>query len=162
VRAVRTLHGPYRFDFPLANGVQAYPGWGLSGEATPASGPTGGWSAWWLGSCAPTLPPQPTNSIAWIYGNGAIQYFYARDPSYDVRSYDPNQHTARVRQVSELMDATKPDLGAFHQRGGKLVILENMADYAQSPYAGIGYYESVVARRGGDATQAGSFDCASR
>jgi Tannase and feruloyl esterase len=28
------------------------------------------------------------------------------------------------------------------------VILENMADYAQSPYAGIAYYQSVVARMG--------------
>ena len=46
------------------------------------------------------------------------------------------------------MDSTNPDLSAFHARGGKLLILENMADYAQSPYAGIGYVESVVATLG--------------
>jgi feruloyl esterase len=148
VRAVRILHGPYRFEFALANGVQEYPGWGVSGEALPASGPTGGWSAWWLGSTSPTLPPQPTNSIAWIYGSGAIQYFYARDPSFDVRRFEPNKFADRIRQVSALMDSTDPDLSAFHRRGGKLIILENMADYAQSPYAGIQYYDSVVARMG--------------
>ena len=34
VKAVKTLHSPYRFPFPLANGVREYPGWGVSGEAT--------------------------------------------------------------------------------------------------------------------------------
>jgi hypothetical protein len=148
VRAVRTLHSNYRFSFPLANGLQEYPGYGLSGEATPAFGPTGGWSAWWLGGAAPVLPPQPNNGIAWIYGSGAIQYFYARDPKFDVRRYKPEDFAARVREISALMDSTNADLSAFNARGGKLLMLENMADYAQSPYAGIGYYESVVARMG--------------
>lgn len=148
VRAVQTLHSTYRMPFALANGVAEYPGWGVSGEGTPASGPTGGWNAWWLGTSAPTQPPQPANGIAWFYGSGAIQHFYARNAAYDVRNYKPEDFAARVRQVSELMDSTNPDLSAFHARGGKLILLENMADYAQSPYAGIRYYESVVARMG--------------
>jgi hypothetical protein len=32
----------------------------------------------------------------------------------------------------------------------KLIMLEHMSDYAQSPYAGIGYFESVEARLGKD------------
>jgi Tannase and feruloyl esterase len=148
VAAVQMLHSPYKLPFALANGVSEYPGWGVSGEGIAAFGPTGGWSAWWLGRSAPTLPQQPTNSIAWIYGSGAVQHLYARDPAYDVRNFKPEDFAARVRQVSALMDSTNPDLAAFHARGGKLIVLENMADYAQSPYAGIRYYESVVARRG--------------
>jgi hypothetical protein len=148
VRAVQSLHSSYRMPFALANGVTEYPGWGVSGEATPAFGPTGGWNAWWLGTSAPTQPPQPTNGIAWIYGSGAIQHFYARDPAFDVRNYKPENFAARVSQVSALMDSTNPDLTAFSARGGKLMLLENMADYAQSPYVGIRYYESVVARMG--------------
>ncbi|HTT11929.1 MAG TPA: tannase/feruloyl esterase family alpha/beta hydrolase [Burkholderiaceae bacterium] len=148
VRAVQTLHSSYRFPFPLANGLQEYPGWGVSGEATPAFASTGGWSAWWLGSAPPMLPPQPNNGIAWIYGGGAIQYFYARDPNFDIRRYRPEDFAPRVREISALMDSTNPDLRAFHARGGKLIMLEHMADYAQSPYAGIGYYEAVVALMG--------------
>lgn len=148
VRAVQTLHSAYRMPFPLANGVVEYPGWGVSGEGTPAFGPTGGWNAWWLGTSAPTQPPQPTNGIAWFYGSGAIQHFYARNPAYDVRNYKAEDFAARVRQVSELMDSTNPDLSAFNARGGKLILLENMADYAQSPYVGVRYYESVVAKMG--------------
>jgi feruloyl esterase len=46
------------------------------------------------------------------------------------------------------MDSTNPDLTAFAAHGGKLIMYENMADYAQSPYAGIDYYKSVVAKMG--------------
>ena len=73
VTAIRTLHGPYKFSFALANGVSEYPGWGVSGEGTKSYGPTGGWSAWWLGSAPPALPPLPANGIAWVYGSGAIR-----------------------------------------------------------------------------------------
>ena len=148
VNAVRTLHGTYRFPFPLANGITEYPGWGISGEATLSYGPTGGWSAWWLGSTPPELPVKPTNAIAWIYGAGGMQHIFARDPNFDVRNYKPEDFAARVREVSELMDSTNPDLSAFKARGGRLIILEHMADYAQSPYAGIRYFESVKQRMG--------------
>ena len=49
---------------------------------------------------------------------------------------------------SALMDFTNPDLSAFKARGGKLVILEHMADYAQSPYAGIDYFQQVQKHMG--------------
>jgi hypothetical protein len=56
--------------------------------------------------------------------------------------------TGRVRHVSDLMDSTNPDLSACCAPGGKLIVKEHIADYAQSPFAGIGYYQSVVARMG--------------
>src|SRR5437879_13267175 len=46
------------------------------------------------------------------------------------------------------MDSTNPDLSVFSARGGRLIMYENMADYAQSPYAGIAYYKSVLERMG--------------
>jgi feruloyl esterase len=148
VSAVQTLNSPLRLDVELANGLREYPSRGPSGENLASFGPTGGWTAWWLGAAAPALPPQPNNGIAWFYGAGAIQYFYARDPTADLRKYRISDHASRVREVSALMDSTNPDLSAFAARGGKLVMMENMADYAQSPYAGIGYYQSVVGKLG--------------
>ncbi len=145
---MQTLNSPLRLEVELANGLREYPGRGPSGENLASFGPTGGWTAWWLGAAAPALPPQPNNSIAWFYGGGAIQYFYARDPAVDLRKYRISDHAARVREVSALMDSTNPDLSVFAARGGKLVMMENMADYAQSPYAGIGYYQSVVGKLG--------------
>src|ERR1019366_9950897 len=42
IDAVRTLHAPYVFDFALANGQRAYPGWGYGGEAAGGAGPPRG------------------------------------------------------------------------------------------------------------------------
>ncbi|HET8746836.1 MAG TPA: tannase/feruloyl esterase family alpha/beta hydrolase [Ramlibacter sp.] len=148
VRAVQALHSRVDLGMELANGLRSYPGRGPSGEAIPAHGPTGGWQAWWTGSEPPAFPPVQANGIAWFYGGGAIKYFYARTPSPDLRNYKAADHAQRVREVSEMMDATNPDLSAFQARGGKLIVLENMGDYAQSPYAGIEYHDAVVQRMG--------------
>jgi feruloyl esterase len=148
INAINTLHAPYKFSFTMANGLDDYPGWGVSGEDTPSFGPTGGWMAWWLGKSAPAQPPAPTNGIAWIYGAGGIQYVFARDPKLDVTKYKPEDHKDRVLAVSALMDSTDPDLSRFRARGGRLIMLEHMADYAQSPYAGIRYFERVQQKLG--------------
>jgi feruloyl esterase len=154
IAAIRTLHSTYKFPFALENGLDDYPGWGVSGENTPAFGPTGGWISWWLGKAPPAQPPVPANGIAWIYGAGGIQYVFARDPKLDVTTYKPEDHRERLLYVSKLMDSTNPDLSRFSARGGKLVILEHMADYAQSPYAGIRYFENVQRTLGKDKTAA--------
>jgi len=148
IKAIDTLHATYKFPFALANGLDDYPGWGVSGEDTPAVGPTGGWVAWWLGTAPPAQPPAPNNGIAWIYGAGGIQYVFARDPKLDVTTYKPEEHKARLLEVSSLMDSTDPDLSRFRARGGRLIMLEHMADYAQSPYAGIRYFENVERKLG--------------
>jgi hypothetical protein len=148
VAAIRVQQSPYRFPFALANGISEYPGWGVSGEATKSYGPTGGWSAWWLGTAPPALPPLPANGISWVFGAGAVAHIFARDPNFDVRKYRPEDFADRVREVSALIDSTNPDLSAFRAHGGKLVMLEHMSDYAQSPYAGIGYFQAVQKRMG--------------
>jgi feruloyl esterase len=53
-----------------------------------------------------------------------------------------------MREISALMDSTNADLSTFSTHGGKLIMYENMSDYAQSPYAGIAYYTSVAGRMG--------------
>lgn len=148
VAAIRVYKSPYRFSFALANGVTEYPGWGISGEATKAYGPTGGWSAWWVGTAPPVLPPLPANGISWVFGAGALQHIFVRDPNFDVRNYRPEDFADRVREVSALMDSTNPDLSAFKAHGGKLIMLEHMSDFAQSPYAGIDYFRAVQKRMG--------------
>jgi len=148
VKAVLALHTPLPLNFALANGVRGYPAWGRGGENNPGTGPVGGWVAWQSGDAPPTVPPGPASSRAWLYGSGAIQYFIARDAKHDPRRFNPDDYANRMREVSALMDSTNPDLGAFMARGGKLIISEHMADYAQSPYAGIDYYKSVLARHG--------------
>ncbi|HLX81027.1 MAG TPA: tannase/feruloyl esterase family alpha/beta hydrolase [Burkholderiales bacterium] len=148
LKSVMAIQTPLRLDFALANGLRGYPSWGRGGESAAGTGPVGGWPSWQSGDAPHTLPPGPMSSRAWLYGSGAIQYFIARDPNFDPRRFNPDDYAGRMREVSALMDSTNPDLTVFMARGGKLVISVHMADYAQSPYAGIEYYKSVVARMG--------------
>ena len=148
IKAVQTLHAPLKMPINLANGISEYPARGPSGEDIPSFGPTGGWQSWWLGTEPPAFPPKMSNGIAWFYGAGAIQYFYARDPNADLARYSMQANASRVLEVSNLMDSTSPDLSQFHAHGGKLVILEHLSDYAQSPYAGIEYFAKVQEKMG--------------
>jgi hypothetical protein len=152
VQALRTLHSPHEFSFGLANGVRSYPGWPWGGEGASGSGPVGGYVSWQTGTAPQTYPASAGTSRAWLYGSGALQYFVARNVDFDPRTFKPEDRAARVLEISRLMDSTDPDLSAFKSRGGKLVISEHLADYAQSPYAGVEYYRSVVAKMGQPAT----------
>jgi feruloyl esterase len=77
-----------------------------------------------------------------------IRYFIAGNPNANPMTYSPDAYADRTRYISELFDSMNPDLSAFLARGGKVIIKEHTADYAQSPFAGFEYYRSVVARMG--------------
>jgi feruloyl esterase len=135
--AIRTLLSPYKFSFALANGVSEYPGWGVSGEATKSYGPTGGWSAWWLGAAPPALPPQPNNGIAW----DLRRWRHSRTSSRAIRfrqsrKYRPEDFAERVREVSALMDSTNPDLGRVQGPQRQARHPRTHGRLRQSPYAG--------------------------
>ncbi len=148
ISAVKLLRTPLKFPQPLANGVTEYPGYSMGGEGIIGNGPTGGWVSWWSGRSAPAMPPVTSNSITWYYGAGAVQYFFAKDPKFDARNYKPSDFAERTRYISQIMDATDPNLIEFYARGGKLIMKENIADYAQSPNAGIQYFKSVQNKMG--------------
>jgi hypothetical protein len=104
---------------------------------------------WVTGTAAPTVTVDAaTAAQQWLYGANFVRYFVARDANFDARNYDPNNFRARVQQVSELIDSSDPDLSAFFARGGKLILRENTGDLAQSPLAGIDYFNAVVAKVG--------------
>jgi feruloyl esterase len=128
----------------MANGVAAYPARLPGGEAVSG----GGWDAWVAGKSRPTLPVKADQSRQWLYGGNFIRYFIARDANFDVAGYNPADFRPRLQEVSRLMDSTDPDLSAFFQRGGKLIIRENASDLAQSAQAGMNYYRVVVGRFG--------------
>jgi feruloyl esterase len=150
---LRGIHTPYRFPFPLANGLTSYPQW-LWGHEDSLDGPSAvSLVRWVTGSAAPTVPPAAsTAATQWLYGSNWIRYAIARNAQFDVRGYRPEAFAARVQQTSALVDSTNPDLGAFFARGGKLILRENAADRAQSPLMGIEYHRALLARFGQAAT----------
>lgn len=145
---VRATRQPHTLPFPVANGLRGYPPTLLGHETTPdPQQPT--LTRWVAGSAPPTPAVDAASaSQQWLYGANFVRFFVTRDPGFDVRSLDPARHEARLGEVSALIDSSNPDLSAFFARGGKLILRENLGDLAQSPLAGIAYFDAVVAKLG--------------
>jgi feruloyl esterase len=89
--------------------------------------------------------PKPFPIGALIYGQMVFE-----DPDWDWRTfnYDADLATAKAR-LGDVMDAMDPDLRAFRDRGGKLILYHGWSDAQISPEATRRYYESVMQLLGG-------------
>lgn len=136
IATLNALHTPMQFGFNVANNVSQYPGWGWGGENDPANN----WRTWVTGQDA-------NGGLIASLGNQFVRYFVAQDQAgFDPLSFRSSDWRARLERISPIIDATNPDLSAFHARGGKLILQEFGADYARSPNATFAYYDSVVQR----------------
>src|SRR5215831_16927149 len=117
IEADRLVHRPYQYPFAMKNGVAAFPGWTYGSEIQP-----GGMVDTITGAEPPQFPitNQKTQSVAWINADGLVRYYFARDPKFDPLQFAPEKFAGRIKEISELFDATDPDLSAFQARGGKL------------------------------------------
>ena len=112
VQAVRTLHSPLALrPVPLAHGVTEYPGCGIGGEGTPAFGPTGGWSAWWLGTRGARVPAGAGQRHRLVLRQRRDAVLLCARPAAR-RAPVPRrgQRCRASREVSQLLDSTNPDL----------------------------------------------------
>jgi feruloyl esterase len=89
---------------------------------------------------APVAP-----SIHFGFGNGIMKYFVYNDPDWSYQNYDFDRLREDSARVAETLNATDPDLSAFRQRGGKLLMYTGWSDVAISAFATIGYYDQVLA-----------------
>lgn len=149
---VRAAYDGLSFGFPRANGLTSYAGFGFGGEGLP-----GNWDRWMAGTADPNTGPigngaTGNNPISisrlYEYGNVAVRYFFAQDKDFNPLGFDPAAYAARILEVSNIMDATDPDLSAFHARGGKLILREDLSDTAQSGFTGLNYWDAVVGKMG--------------
>jgi hypothetical protein len=137
VAAVRSLHSPLRLDFTLAHGISEYPRWAVGGEGRPYQ-----WERYITGMA----PAGPLEARNWLDGSGVVRHFVVRDPAFDPATFRPLLYRARLQRLSSMLDATDPDLSAFHAWGGKLILHEFSNDHARSPYAGFAYFQAVQAQ----------------
>jgi hypothetical protein len=145
IEADRLVHRPYQYPFAMKNGVTAFPG-STYGSELQVDG--------MVDTITGTEPPQfpikdaKTQSMAWVNTDGLLRYYFARDAKFDSLQFSPEKFAGRIKEISEMFDATDPDLSAFQARGGKLILKGNGADYRRSVLQEIDYYKSVVAKMG--------------
>jgi feruloyl esterase len=136
-----------------SQGRSLYPGFPFGGETSP-----GGWSRWLTGGLAylsdleefqggvdagPFEAPVEPNAY-FGFGNGIMKYFVYNDPDWSYVGYDWDGFEKDAERVAQTLNATDPDLSAFRERGGKLLIYNGWSDNAQTSNAFVDYYEEVL------------------
>ena len=80
------------------------------------------------------------------------------DPKWDWKTFDfTKPEDFKILQEADarygpILNANDPDLNAFKELGGKLIMWHGWADQNIAPQNSINYYQSVVADQGDEAT----------
>ncbi|MCI4646080.1 MAG: tannase/feruloyl esterase family alpha/beta hydrolase [Hyphomonadaceae bacterium] len=69
-------------------------------------------------------------------------------PDYDWASFDPISEADKLDDLRWIYDATDPDLSAFRDAGGKMIVLHGWGDGAVNARMTIDWYESVQVEMG--------------
>lgn len=125
------------------SGQLLYPGWQLRGSEDN-----------WAGWIVPVSGPE-SNSIDWGIATQTIKYlmFKQATPSLTIHSiqFTTAFFSKMMGPTAGIWDATDPDLRAFRDHGGKLILWQGLADPAISPVGTIAYYTAVERYMGGAA-----------
>jgi len=152
VLAIKAVYRDHHAPFVFANGTTGYPRFGRGGATTSD------WTAYIFGDQF-----ESSNSFNLMAGVRAVQYAEGQPspppgsplPLDLFMAHDPFQpeHLARWLRMSAFMDTTNPDLTAFADHGGKLLIWYGLADACVSVYQTAKYVEKVTATMGADRTR---------
>lgn len=145
IEADRLVHRPFVYPFAFTNGTTAFPGWTYGSEDQP-----GGMIDSITGIQPPRYPSESEKGEAVRWGNysGFVRYYVAQDAKFNPLKFSATNFAPRLMEISQLFDATNPDLSAFAGRDGKLIIKGNGADYQRSVLQEISYYRAVVVKMG--------------
>jgi len=139
----------------VINGEQVWPGFVPGAKIGEA-----GWTLWVAGGLEATaggefqegvpvnqdLPVPAVPSALFAFGNGVMKYLVFHDPDWDYSTYDFSTFWSDIAAVAPTLDATDPNLDAFRERGGKLLLFNGWRDMALTPLGTIKYYEEVLER----------------
>ena len=134
VAAIRAV-----YDGPSAADGRIHVGWPFGGEDD-----RGGWGNWLVGAGqqSPNFPP----SLAFGFGVEVMRHMVEHDPDWRYEGFDFTAFRHRFRTAAAALNATDPNLDAFRQNGGKLLIYHGWSDAALSALASIEYVDAVYAR----------------
>jgi hypothetical protein len=80
---------------------------------------------------------------------GALANMLHQRQDSDFRTFSLEREAAEVEtRLGPTLNATDPDLSAFHKRGGKLILFHGWNDPALSVYETIDYFQALRARMG--------------
>jgi feruloyl esterase len=122
-----------------STGAQVFPG--LTPGSENGSGGDQGWAGWVTGSAR-------GNSGMAHYVEGYYADMVYENADWNYLTFNLTQALAASQATGAIINATNPNLNAFHAAGGKLILYHGWNDPAISPYSTIDYYNSVVSAIG--------------
>jgi pimeloyl-ACP methyl ester carboxylesterase len=148
IETLKFVYSRYRFATPLANDVKTFGMW------VPNTDPAGS------GLIADTRfrgqegasDNAPMHFHLGVLGvTGFLMQNLQANPLDYVEGGPVNK---RRVEISEWLDATKPDLSEFYRRGGKMIVTVGTGDTLASPGAQLDYFQSVIDKMGRDSVDA--------
>src|SRR5262249_40004891 len=126
-----------------SKGERVFPGRVMGAEEGP-----GGWRLWITGAA-------PETSLMYLFTTSFFRNMVFDDPAWDFKTFnfDSGMKTADEKQARNL-NANDPNLKAFREHGGKLILYHGWDDPAITALYTIDYYKSVNATMGARATAA--------
>lgn len=125
------------YSGPRVAEKQIYPGFPFGAE-----GDRGGWARWITGANRrPDLSGSP--NISYALGTQLYKYLVFDDPDWDYAGYDFANWHEDTASAGMLLNATDPNLRAFRDGGGKLILWHGWSDAALTALYSIDYYERV-------------------
>ena len=146
LNTARAISDDVVLPYQLAFGVNRYRGYNLFQGADFGHGLG-------MGSSATAVSPPTVAANGYLYtqGDNYLKYLITKNPSLNSLTFDINNPGAfqqRLVESSDVVGAMNPDTSAFRARGGKLIVLQGLADDAVSPNGTIAYYQDQVTRYG--------------
>jgi len=131
--ALKTLYG----GSVNSKGERIFPGYSPGGEADPA-----GWLPWITG-------PAPQKSALYGFGTQYFMNMVFDNPDWQFRTFNIDRDVQTAdEKTARILNSNDPDLSAFRNRGGKLIIYQGWSDAAIPAQNAINYVDSVAARMG--------------
>ncbi|AJY76146.1 tannase/feruloyl esterase family alpha/beta hydrolase [Paenibacillus beijingensis] len=141
IEVIKTFHSPMELGFSLANELRTMPGYsqlegadlGVQFGQTPI----------------PDTPlSETTDGVMGVFAQQVIRFAIAQNPEFNAMTFYPDEWISRLQEVSEIVDATDPDLSVFMAAGGKLILVHGTADEVVTPYGSVQYYKQLEKRFG--------------
>ncbi|MBC7990766.1 MAG: tannase/feruloyl esterase family alpha/beta hydrolase [Luteimonas sp.] len=160
IAALKTVNGPLVFDFQMASGETAYPGWNVFTSDTGVSGDSfiSTYVAYLsILGVSPQTFPVTSADLGLRIAEGWLRYAVARDPSFSYLNFDASNPGAYAARLSELSvrDVSVKNLTGFATKGGKLLLMHGQADLIINPRGTELYFQGLQSTMG--AAQVDSF-----
>jgi hypothetical protein len=142
ISTLELTYSRYRFATPLAFGTRSFGMW------VPNTDPSG--SGLIVKARFKGQEGAPDSAAMHSHlGVLGVTGFLMKDTSANPLDYvEGGAFNRRREPLSRVLDATNPDLSAFHKRGGKMIVTIGTNDTLASPGAQLDYYQSVLDRMG--------------